>query len=369
MTLVVCVKLPDVPVMVTETDPTVAVVAAVNVSVLVPVAGFVPNAAVVPEPMPVAERVTAPVNPPEGVIVMVVAPCDPRATLTLAGEALSEKSGDVVAFTVRLTVAVCVKLPDVPVIVTVEVPVAAVLLAVSVSVLVVVAGLGLNAAVTPVGKPDADKVTLLVNPFKRVTVTVLVPPAPPFVTVTLAGEALSEKSGDAVAFTVRFTVAVCVRLPDVPVMVTVEVPVAAVLLAVSVSVLVVVAGLGLNAAVTPVGKPDADKVTLLVNPFKRVTVTVLVPPAPPFVTVRLDGDAPSEKLAAAVVVTVTLKLVLCVRVPDVPVIVTVLVLATAKVLALSVSVLEAVAGFGLKVALTPLGKPEAAKLTLPVKPF
>lgn len=111
------------------------------------------------------------------------------------------------------------------------------------------------------------------------------------------------------AFTVRLIVAVCVRLPEVPVIVTVEVPVVAVELAVKVSVLVVVPGLGLKPAVTPVGKPEAANVTLLVNPFKRVMVTVLVPLAPPFVIVRLDGDAPSEKFAAAVVVTVTLSVV------------------------------------------------------------
>jgi hypothetical protein len=67
--------------------------------------------------------------------------------------------------TVRLTVVVCVKLPEVPVIVTVAVPVVAVALAVSVKALEVVAGFGLNAAVTPVGKPDAAMVTLPLKPF------------------------------------------------------------------------------------------------------------------------------------------------------------------------------------------------------------
>jgi len=61
-------------------------------------------------------------------------------------------------------------------------------------------------------------------------------------------------------------------------MVTVELPVAAVLLAVNVSVLVVpVAGFGLNDAVTPVGRPDAARFTAPVNPFSRLTVTVLGP--------------------------------------------------------------------------------------------
>lgn len=58
------------------------------------------------------------------------------------------------------------------------------------------------------------------------------------------------------------------------------VPVVAVLLAVSVSVLVVVAEAGLNEAVTPLGRPDADRPTLPVKPFSGVTVTVSVPLLP-----------------------------------------------------------------------------------------
>ena len=107
--------------------------------------------------------------------------------------------------TVRLRVAVCVRLPEVPVMVTVLVPAAAVLLAVRVSVLVVVADAGLNEAVTPLGKPDADKLTLALNPFCGVIVTVLVPVPP---AVTVAGDADRLKVGTGAAFTVRLTVAV-----------------------------------------------------------------------------------------------------------------------------------------------------------------
>ena len=67
--------------------------------------------------------------------------------------------------------------------------------------------------------------------------------------------------------TVRERVVVFVKLPEVPVMVTVNVPVVAVLLAVSVSVLVLVVLLGLNDAVTPLGRPEADKLTLALKPF------------------------------------------------------------------------------------------------------
>ena len=82
------------------------------------------------------------------------------------------------AFTVRLMVVVCVKLPDVPVIVTVAVPVVAVLLAVKVTVLLVVVLAGLKDAVTPLGSPDADKLTLPLKPFTGLTVMVLVPLPP-----------------------------------------------------------------------------------------------------------------------------------------------------------------------------------------------
>ena len=58
---------------------------------------------------------------------------------------------------------------------------------------------------------------------------------------------------------------------------TVDVPVAAVTPTVSVKELVVVAEGGLKEAVTPLGKPDADKLTLPVKPFSGATVMVLEP--------------------------------------------------------------------------------------------
>jgi len=193
-------------------------------------------------------------------------------------------------------VAVCDKLPDLPVIVTVAVPTAAELLAVSVKVLVVVVLVGLNDAVTPLGRPEAAKLTLLVKPFVGFTVIVLVPLVP-WARFKAAGLADSVKSGGGP--TVRVTVVVCVKLPDVPVMVTVAVPTVAELLAVSVRVLVVVVGFGLNAAVTPLGKPDAARLTLPANPLRSVTVMVLVPAAPPGVIVTLVGEAASVKSGVA----------------------------------------------------------------------
>ena len=80
------------------------------------------------------------------------------------------------------------------------------------------------------------------------------------------------------------------KLPNVPVTVSVTVPVAAVLLAVSVNVLVLDVLLGLNDALTPLGKPDADKPTLPLKPFCGLTVMVLAPLAPCAI-VKLVGDA------------------------------------------------------------------------------
>ena len=93
----------------------------------------------------------------------------------------------------------------------------------------------------------------------------------------------------------RETVAVFVKLPEVPVMVTVADPTAAVLMAVRVNVLVVPVLLGLKEAVRPAGKPDADKLTLPLKPFCGVTVMVFVMLAPCVIDM-LPSDVDSEKL-------------------------------------------------------------------------
>jgi hypothetical protein len=229
----------------------------------------------------------------------------------------------------------------VPVIVTVVAPVAALLLAVSVSVLLLVAEAGLNDAVTPLGRPDAARLTLPAKPFNLPIVTVL-EPLNPCASVRLAGDAVRLKSAGGV--TVKESVAVWLRLPDVPVIVTVAVPVAALLLAESVSVLLVVVVAGLNEAVTPAGKPDAVRPTLPVKPFNAATDTVLVPLLP-CVIVTLPGAVDREKFGAAFTVRATVAVWL--RLPDVPVIVTLAVPVVALLLAVRVNVLLLVAELGL----------------------
>jgi len=112
--------------------------------------------------------------------------------------------------------------------------------------------------------------------------------------------------------------AVLVKLPEVPVMVTGKVPVVAVLLAVNVKALDPVVLEGLKVAITPLGSADADKLTLPLNPFCGVTVTVLVPLAP-CVTLMLLGEADRlncgggkviETLSKVAVVSLVLSLLL-----------------------------------------------------------
>lgn len=142
-----------------------------------------------------------------------------------------------------------------------------------------VTDVGEKVAVTPEGMPVALKVTAELNPFVLVMVMVLVPLLPR-ATVKVAGEAPIVKPPAGGALTVRTTVVVVVRLPEVPVMVTVAVPVVAVLLAVSVSTLLPVVGLVAKAAVTPLGRPEAASVTSPVKPPVGFTVMVLVPLLP-----------------------------------------------------------------------------------------
>ena len=184
------------------------------------------------------------------------------------------------------------KLPNVPVTVSVTVPVAAVLLAVSVNVLVLDVLLGLNDAVTPLGKPDADKLTLPLKPFCGLTVMVLAPLAPCMI-AKLLGDA--ERAKFPLGFTVREIVVVFVKLPEVPERATVTVPMLALLVADRVKRLLVVAGFVPKMALTPLGRPDTDKATLPLNPFCGFMVMV-VGPAAPWRKVKFVGDAESVKL-------------------------------------------------------------------------
>jgi len=267
------------------------------------VTGFGEKAAVTPEGKPVALRLVAELKPFKLVMVVVLVPVPPCATFTEVGEVAMEKSGAAAAVMVSEMVAVWVSEPEVPVTVTVAVPVVAVEDAVSVSVDVAfplaggVTGFVEKPAVTPLGNPEALSVVAALNPFKLVTVTVLLL-LELCATVSDDGEVLTLKFGG--ALTVRVMVAVCVVEPEVPVTVTVAVPVVAVEEAVRVSVEVAVplaggvTGFGENAAVTPLGNPEAVRLVAALKPFKLVTVMVLFP-LEPWVTVSDEGEAATLK--------------------------------------------------------------------------
>jgi len=265
--------------------------------------------------------------------------------------------------TVRLTVVLAVKDPDVPVMVIVAFALAAVLAAVKITAALAVAEEGLKAAVTPLGTPAAVSETLPLKPFCPVIAIV---PAlfAPGLTLNDAGVAVSVKLGGAV--TVSAIVALALSEPAVPVTVTVAAPVAAEVVAVRVRVLVVLVELALKLAVTPLGRPVALRVTLLANPFSAPTEIVLVTLAPG-TSVRVAGEEDSVKLGGAATVRVIAALLE--SDPEVAVTVTVAAPIVAVAVALSVSVLVLVVDAGLNDPVTPVGKPETVSATLPVNPF
>jgi hypothetical protein len=172
--VVSAVVLPDVPVIVMVNTPAAAVLAADRVNTLVVLAGLVSNEAVTPLGRSVAASVTAPVNPPTSVTVIVSVALPASVTDRLVREADNVKPAVTLGFTVRAMVVLAVLPPDVPVIVTIAGPVAAVPPAATVTTLLPVVGFVPNVAVTPLGRPDASSVTLPVNPPRSVTVIVSV---------------------------------------------------------------------------------------------------------------------------------------------------------------------------------------------------
>jgi hypothetical protein len=125
----------------------------------------------------------------------------PTLTVCVLGLADIVKSGGGgCAFTTRLTVVECVRLPLVPVSVNVDVPtgVLPVVVTVNVELPAPVTVAGEKLAVAPVGNPLALSVTTPVNPFKAPTLAVYVV-ALPTLTVCVLGLADIVKSGVAVA--------------------------------------------------------------------------------------------------------------------------------------------------------------------------
>jgi hypothetical protein len=267
---VLLTSVPDVPVMVTVGAAATAVLAAVKVTVLVRLAVTEPNVAVTPAGSPEAVKSTAALKPFAALMAMVLEPLAPGVRLKLAGVAESVKLAG--AATVSATVALLIVAPDVPMTVRAKVPGAALVAAVSVKVLVLAADAGLNAAVTPLGRPLTEKETVPLNVPCGVTVMALVPLAPGK-RLRLAGDAVMVYG--IAAFSVKLIVVVLNSVPDVPVMLTMEVPIAAELLAARVNVLVPAMLCGPNVAVTPGGRPEAVNTTAPANPPSGVMMRML----------------------------------------------------------------------------------------------
>src|ERR1700690_987393 len=97
--------------------------------------------------------------------------------------------------------------------------------------------------------------------------------------------------------TARAVVTVCVRLPDVPVIVIVEVASFDESAAVRVILLALALLAGLNEAFTPAGTSDTLRLTPALKLPRRVTVTVVVP-VPPLATDTLSAFIRSAKSSA-----------------------------------------------------------------------
>ena len=112
-------------------------------------------------------------------------------------------------------------------------------------------------------------------------------------------------------------------------------------------------------AVTPEGRPVRDRLGVPVAPV-TVMVQVALPPSCRVNPPPQDAEIPKPAVSVSAMVVVE------VSEPEVPVIVTVELPIVAVELAVNVSTLVLVAGLVAKVAVMPVGRPEAVRVTEPV---
>jgi hypothetical protein len=324
-TVVVCVAVEPVPVTVIVYVP--GAVDAPALTVIVdeppPVSDEGLNPTVVPAGWPLAVSVTVWAEPEVTVVAMAELPAAPGATVTLPGEAPSEKSETGAGVTVRLMDVEWVALEPAPVIVIVYVPgdVIAPALTVIVDDPPAVTDDGPKLTVVPAGWPAALNTTVWAAPEVTAVETVDVPPEP-CTTESPVGLAPTEKSG---CVTVSVTVVVCVAVEPVPVTVIVYVPgdVDAPTSSVIVEEPPAVTEEGLKPTVVPAGWPLAASDTFWAVPMVTAVAIVVLPPAL-CATVRMSGLEPRVKSGCGcAAVTVSDTVVVCSMAGPVPVTVTV----------------------------------------------
>lgn len=172
-----------------------------------------------------------------------------------------------------------------------------------------------------------------------------------------------------VPVTVSVSVTVWLKVPAFAVIVILEDPDGAEAAAVKVRV-PMVDELALNAGVTLPGNPETLSRIGLLKPFCGVKVKVQMPAAPGAI---LSAEGESDKVKEGGLAMLSAMEVLALSVPnvpvDVPLMVAVALPPAAELLAVKVTMLVPVVVAGLKLAVTPEGRPETASLTDPLNPF
>ncbi len=153
-------------------------------------------------------------------------------------------------------------------------------------------GLLVNVPVTPVGSPEAEKVTGVVAPVDSLAVTMDDGLVAPWTTVRLLGEGVDRLKSKPGAATVKESVVEWLAPSPAALMVTVAGPSVAVVVAEkdTVTVQVGLHGALVNVAVTPAGRPVAEKVTGVVVPETSVAVIDEEGLVLPWTTVRASGE-------------------------------------------------------------------------------
>jgi len=241
------------------------------------------------------------------------------------------KSDGGAAVTVSSKVALCEIAPEVLVTVMVEVPTAADGPTLSTRFDIAeppaagVTEAGENEAVTPAGRPDTDRFTAELKPYRLPTVVVVLP-LEACCTLRVAEPVRTLKSRPGV--TVSSTVVLCEIAPEVPVTGIVEVPTVADASTVNVKFEVAepsaggVTEAGENDAATPAGRPDTARFAAELKPYRLVTVVAALALEACW-TLMYNGVALRVKSFPGLTMRSTV--VLCVSAPEV--LVTVIVVA------------------------------------------